>query len=274
MSDMPGAVLAHLVHLLKQYGGAEAADDLLLDWRFPFDLEDLGRRYAAYPEMAYDPALVAWLLARYGTGDPSGFEFALGSRIGFGRYVLPVWVLSRPASGARVVRLPADPVILPIEPPIDSAYRGLLDHLATYDHDSALELQRTSVAWRVGAIADGIEPADESRRKGERALAKRIDGLVIRLQQDGRLTSDDELLLRSWAGSRFSDRRNVLTHLRCRSIDFAAAIDHYADFDALLTECAAISIAVLNVTATVMREASPPTELIERTIASVEWIDP
>lgn len=270
-SDLSGSELSTILDVIADDAGTEAADDQLGKWSFPFEVAELSRRYRAYPEVMHDASLVAWIVAGHGLDDPSEFEAELGRRLGFGTLSAPVWVLSRPVPSIGT-RLPADPFVCPLEPDIETAYRELVAHLETYDHTAARELQRSAIVWRVGALVDGMEPLDEDS-DDKRPLGRRLDQIIFRMRRDGRLTAEEDALCSGWATRDFGDRRNALTHLGGRAISFAAACAHYVERTVLMTECAAISLAVLQQSALVMREQPPPIGLLSRAASSVEWMD-
>lgn len=272
LKDLPGPHLAAFLKLIEEFDLAEAANEALQSWGFPLELADLADRYAAHTDSSYDATVASWLLARVGEGDPTRFEVAVGEIVGPG-YVLPIWVLARPVAVTGVVRLPAQPIVCPIDDAILMAYQGLLDHLLLYEHDTAAELQRSAIAWRVGAVADAMEPSEDA--DDTRGLAQRIERIVRRIRASNSLTPDDQTVFRAWRIHRFVDVRNVLTHLTARGdITFDVACDYYERRDTILNECAAISLAVLRQASEEMREVNPPSGVIRRAAAAVDWIVP
>ena len=263
-----GIVLAAVIESLVAVEGPEVPTDCLDDWGVPYEPRELARRYATHPEAAYDPTVVAWLLANCGEMAPDVFEMELGRRIGYDEYCAPVWVLSRRIAQRR---LPARPAVPLGDPVVAQAYAGLLDLVARYDHAESPELQRTALVWRVGALADGMEPVDSTGAVSS-PLAGRIQQLVDQLKNDSRLTFIEVQACGKWEPSRFSDRRNVLTHLSNPSIRFADACTYYEDEEKLTTECEAVSLAVLRRVADVMLSEKVPGYAVRRLEADIGWI--
>lgn len=273
-TDLPGHVLAQILDLIVERSGSDQADDALTSWDFQMQVHDLANRYRTYPQSNFDVTIVAWLVARLGVGDPTEFEVELADHVGPGHLWAPVWMLSQPIVSLAPSRLPANPFVCPCDPDVERAYRGLLAHLETYDHESAPELHRSAVIWRVGALADGLEPADEDYSQDSRKFGQRLDQIVARLCNDDRLTLEDKKICRLWSGQNFGDRRNALTHLSRRAVSFDDAYSHYTSRTVLLTECAAASLAVLREGANAMKDQAPSNSIVQRAFKEVEWIEP
>jgi len=268
MSELvEGRVLAAVLEALMRVQGEQVPDDLLQDWNVPWGAKELSRRYAATAGAAYDPTVVAWLLASCGESAPTEFEVELDRCIGHNEFCAPVWVLSRRVAGKR---LPARPVVDMGDPNVAQAYRGLLDHLASYVHERAQELQRTACIWRVGALADGMEPVGALERERDSPLALRVQRIVDQLKIDRRLTSTEVRVCQRWEPSRFNARRNALTHLQ---VAFGEACTFYEAEETLSTECEAVSLAVLRRMADAMSDQTPPSFLFKRLESDLDWID-
>lgn len=269
---LPGRVLTAVLEEIRNDDGEEMATDLLDTWGLGMEVGELSARYDVHPDATYNPAVVAWLLSRHGFGVPAEFETRLGDRLGrLGEVVTPLWVLALPVTPSGARRLPADPVVCPTSPEVEIAYRGLVDHLRTYSHDGAPELQRTAVVWRVGALVDGLEPTEDV---DPRRLAMRLGQIRYRLKSDGRLSQLEQQICTRWEDDPFAARRNTLSHLRGRDVTFEQVCDFYRDGEEMLvTESQAVSLAVLREAAEAMREESPPSSLVQRSYAEVSWID-
>lgn len=109
---------------------------------------------------------------------------------------------------------------------VESAYVGLVEHVANAPQQSWPEVYRTSVLWRLGGIAQGLTGGDSELWECMKSLNSRLSGALPYAYRP--LTGDDWL-------TQYRRYRNVLTHVRpMTDLTFADAIDSHAESGQLL----------------------------------------
>lgn len=113
-----------------------------------------------------------------------------------------------------------------LNPSVESAYAGLVEHVANAPQQSWPEVYRTSVLWRLGGIAQGLTGGDSELWDCMKSLNSLLSGALPYAYRP--LTGDDWL-------AQYRRYRNVLTHVRpVADLTFVDAIDGHADSGQLL----------------------------------------
>lgn len=113
-----------------------------------------------------------------------------------------------------------------LNPSVESAYAGLVEHVANAPRQSWPEVYRTSVLWRLGGIAQGLTGGDSELWDCMKSLNSLLSGALPYAYRP--LTGDDWL-------AQYRRYRNVLTHVRpVADLTFIEAIDGHSDSGQLL----------------------------------------
>jgi hypothetical protein len=113
-----------------------------------------------------------------------------------------------------------------LDPSVEFAYAGLVEHVANAPRQSWPEVYRTSVLWRLGGIAQGLTGGDSELWDCMKSLNKLLSGALPYAYRT--LTGDDWL-------ARYRRYRNVLTHVRpTADLTFVDAIDGHTETGQLL----------------------------------------
>ncbi len=214
---------------------------------------DLYERAASYQDHAdeRDLNLLSWWVLTAGPSNPRAisaeeFELLVMTKVEERSVplVMPRWIPAYASPGALGRRFPCLPLASVGDATVRQAYLGLVEHVA-FLHGAAApptEICRTSVPWRVVAIADGLEP---ERAAGE-AMTSRLDRLRNRLLSENLRGTEAGWLRR--LTPEVVHRRNGLSHLN-RPEDtgdwpFVRCVDEVWDQDTVMELAAAMSLAV------------------------------
>lgn len=182
--------------------------------------------------------------------------------------VTPNWVLSRPLQGALQRRYPSVPVYS--DPSLSwlEAYRGLAHHVEWWElqQNGPTEMSRTSVPWRVVAIAECLFA--HARPAEDNSLTKSVNGLRARMQA---IMSPVESAFWKPMGQRFVDRRNGLTHLPTSGPESFGAWASSGDLTEAKEVTSAIGVAVSYYLQRELAGSDPDGRNLARVVEVLKW---
>jgi len=277
---LPASVLAELwdrLEKLDRDGFLRACGEVNLSDGFA---TAQSRRYRSWAEAPCDRAhlhLIGWLTWRCGRriSSTSAISFDAGlPTVNGGSLVAPGWVLGIAGPGSWRQRLPCRFLVEPEDESLAEAYNGLVEHVRALQLQSPPgELMLTSVLWRIGAILDGLEDHPESAAT---SLGGRVSLVEQRVAGCSHFAGFEREAWKS-IGTRFADRRNVLSHLiRDKpGLTFANCVQGALaeGGSVVLTAAAAISLAVAQQISTEF-EADRPLGVAKAVESEMRWIEP
>ena len=282
--SFPASIAYAVLSALKRTGSRVLLEELDALGADDEVLERLLARLERAADQAYDLGshytfLFSWLVARVGPRLGTSCELfeaevAKSPKLA-PPVVMPRWALALPMVGALYRRMPCRPFVDGDDQDLVRAYEGLLDHLVFLanlpSENQRLEMLNTAIPWRIIAIADRLEP--EARFNDPIATRlQRLKGRTV----GGTSTSPVE---RSWWQSldgTLCARRHALTHLgETDGWTFSRCVDAPWSMNEARAAAAGIGLAVMDHIVRALRDADPPTHMLEAVLDDREtaWLD-